>query len=194
LQRTAYIRAVPNLIRNRRTTMMLMQILIHTPLWVFALFLLLLWLGMRRMWTGRERLSRVTLLPLAMVGLSLYGVASAFGDSSLALAGWAAGVPVLAAIVLRRPLPAGVRYDPASRRFTVPGSVVPLALMMGIFFTKYVVGVKLALDPALAHQAGFALAVGTLYGAFSGTFAARAVRLWRLALQSERAAALSAGA
>lgn len=172
---------------------MLMQILIHTPLWVFALFLLLLWLGMRQLLTNQLKLSRVTLLPVAMIGLSLYGVAAAFGQSSggaRALAGWAAGVAVLGAVVLLRPLPAGVRYDAAHRRFTVPGSAVPLALMMGIFFTKYAVGVKLALDPALAQQAGFALAVGTVYGAFSGTFAARAARLWRLALQSERASAL----
>ena len=171
---------------------MLMQILIHTPLWVFALFLLLLWLGMRQLLTSQVKLSRVTLLPLAMVGLSLYGVASAFGQSPggpRALAGWAVGVAVLATIVLLRPLPTGVRYNAARRRFQLPGSAVPLMLMMGIFFTKYAVGVKLALDPALAQQAGFALAVGTVYGAFSGIFAARAARLWRLALQSERALA-----
>ncbi|WHZ10718.1 MAG: hypothetical protein OJF60_001157 [Burkholderiaceae bacterium] len=176
--------------------MMLMQILIHTPLWVFALFLLLLWLGLRQLLTSQLKLSRVTLLPLAMVGLSLYGVASAFGRSPggpSALAGWAVGVALLAAIVLLRPLPAGVRYDAARRRFIVPGSVVPLALMMGIFFTKYVVGVKLALDPALAQHADFALVVGTLYGAFSGTFAARAARLWRLALRSEHPGALRPG-
>lgn len=176
---------------------MLMQILIHTPLWVFALFLLLLWLGMRQLLTNQMKLSRVTLLPLAMIGLSLYGVASAFGQPQAgprALAGWAVGVALLATIVLLRPLPAGVRYDAASRRFTMPGSAVPLALMMGIFFTKYAVGVKFALDPALAHDAGVALVVGTLYGAFSGTFAARAVRLWRLALRSEQAGALNASA
>ncbi|MBS0315875.1 MAG: hypothetical protein JSR49_01980 [Proteobacteria bacterium] len=175
---------------------MLMQILIHTPLWVFALFLLLLWLGMRQMLPHQVKLPRATLLPLAMVGLSLYGVASAFGQSPggpLALAGWAIGAAVLAPVVLLRALPAGVRYDAANRRFQLPGSVVPLVLMMGIFCVKYAVGVKLALDPALAQHAGFALAIGTAYGAFSGTFAARAARLWRLALQSAHASALEPG-
>ena len=68
-----------------------------------------------------------------------------------------------------------------------PGSAVPLALMMGIFFTKYAVGVLLAMHPELRHQMGFALGISALYGGFSGIFAARALRLWTLALRSDRA-------
>jgi hypothetical protein len=54
---------------------------------------------------------------------------------------------------------------------------------MGIFFTKYAVAVALAMHPQLAHQGEVAFAVGALYGAFSGTFAARGIRLWMLALR-----------
>lgn len=53
--------------------------------------------------------------------------------------------------------------------------------MMGLFLTKYTVGVALALHPELRRQAAFGLAVPLLYGAFSGVFAARALRMWRLA-------------
>ena len=166
---------------------MLLQVLIHTPKWVFAVFALLLWLGGKQLLAGSVSLSRTTLVPLAMVAFSAFGVSSAFGTAPLPLAGWAAATLVLLALVLSRPLPLTTRYDAATRSFQIAGSAVPLVLMMGIFLAKYVVGVTLAMHPELAHQPTFALGVSTLYGAFSGIFAARALRLWKLALRSNGA-------
>ena len=168
---------------------MLLQIIAHTPRWVFAVFALLVWIGSRQLLAGRVSLTRVTIVPIAMAGLSVYGVLSAFGDSPMALAGWAVAAAVAVALVLRRPLPAATRYDAATRSFHVAGSAVPLALMMGIFLTKYVVGVQIALHPELAHHHNFALAIGTLYGAFSGIFTGRTLRLWKLAMRRDRAIA-----
>lgn len=165
---------------------MLFQILSNTPKWVFALFAALLWLGFSQMLTRRVRLPRITLLAVGMAGLSVYGTVSAFAAVPSALLAWLAVAAVVFAIVLSRPLPHGTRYDAARRSFTVPGSAVPLALMMGIFLTKYSVGITLAMQPAQAHDVTFALTVSALYGAFSGVFAARAARLWRLALVQDR--------
>jgi hypothetical protein len=170
---------------------MLLQIILHTPKWVFAVFVLLVWLGARQLLSGSVSLAKVTVMPIAMTALSVFGVLSAFGDSLGALLGWAAAAVVLIALVLQRPLPATTRYDAAAREFHVAGSAVPLMLMMGIFFTKYVVGVALAMHPELRQQASFAIAIPVLYGAFSGIFAARAVRLWRLAIATD---AMAAGA
>lgn len=170
---------------------MLLQIILHTPKWVFAVFVLLVWLGARQLLSGSVSLAKVTAMPIAMTALSVFGVLSAFGDSLGALLGWAAAAAALIALVLQRPLPATTRYDAAAREFHVAGSAVPLMLMMGIFFTKYVVGVALAMHPELRQQAGFAIAIPVLYGAFSGIFAARAVRLWRLAIATD---AMAAGA
>jgi len=166
---------------------MLLQILVHTPRWVFGLFALLFWFGANQLLASQVSLLRTTVMPVAMSGLSMYGVFSAFGDSPMALAGWAIAALVLAALVLQRALPASTSYDAATRRFQVPGSVVPLALMMGIFFTKYVVGVLMAMHPALAHDHNLAMGIGTLYGAFTGIFVARALRLWKLAIRQDRA-------
>ncbi|RYZ01671.1 MAG: hypothetical protein EOO24_14885 [Comamonadaceae bacterium] len=165
---------------------MLLQIISHTPRWVFAVFALLLWLGGRQLVAGSLSLTRVALMPVAMTGLSIYGVFSAFGDSPMALACWAIAAVAAAALVLERALPASTRFDADTRTFHVAGSAVPLMLMMGIFFTKYVVGVQIALHPELAHHHNFTLAIGTLYGAFSGIFAGRALRLWKLAARSGR--------
>lgn len=168
---------------------MLLQIILHTPKWVFAVFVLLVWLGARQLLSGSVSLAKVTVMPIAMTALSVFGVLSAFGDSLGALLGWAAAAVVLIALVLQRPLPATTRYDAAAREFHVAGSAVPLMLMMGIFFTKYVVGVALAMHPELRQQASFALGVPVLYGAFSGIFVARAVRLWKLAIGNDAMAA-----
>jgi hypothetical protein len=166
---------------------MMMQILSGTPKWVFVLFAALLWLGVQQMLPRRVGLNRATLMPLAMTGLSLYGVASAFGDQGLALLAWLAGTAVALAATLQLQSSTGIQYDATNRRFLMPGSMVPLALFMGIFFTKYAVGVSIGVQPALAHNAGFALAVSTLYGVFSGIFLGRAGRLWRIALQQNNA-------
>jgi hypothetical protein len=166
----------------------LLQIILHTPKWVFAAFVLLLWLGCKQLMSGSVSLAKVTVMPIAMTGLSLAGVISAFGDSPGALLGWAVAAAALILVVLQQALPASTCYDRSAREFQVAGSAVPLVLMMGIFFTKYVVGVALAMHPELRQQASFAVAIPMLYGAFSGIFAARAVRLWKLAIRTDAVA------
>ncbi|MDP9899203.1 DUF6622 family protein [Variovorax ginsengisoli] len=163
---------------------MLLQIVAHTPTWVFAVFALLIWLGSKQWIGGSVGLVRATVVPLAMAVFSLYGVVSAFAATPSALIGWAAAAAVGLLLVLQRRLPDSTRYDAARRSFHVAGSAVPLVLMMGIFSTKYVVGVQLVMHPELATHLNFALAIATLYGAFAGVFTGRAVRLCRLALRA----------
>jgi len=165
---------------------MLLQILANTPKWVFVLFAALLWLGLSQLLTRRVGLSRITGLAIGMSAFSLYGTVSAFAGVPMALLAWLAGAAAVFALLAGRAAPLGTRYDAATRRFTVPGSAVPLALMMGIFLTKYAVGITLGMQPAVARDLLFALAVSAVYGAFSGVFAARAARLWRLAMAQER--------
>ena len=162
---------------------MLLEILTYTPAWVFLIFALLLWLGSMQLRPSRPHLMRAIAMPLAMIVLAVFGVVTAFGRSAAGLwclLVWALAALLLAATVSRVRLHKAVCYDAASRRFAVPGSAVPLALMMGIFVTKYAVGVTLALHPGYAQQASFALSVSALYGVFSGVFAGRALRLLQL--------------
>jgi len=171
---------------------MLMQIVSHTPTWVFALFAGLLWLGGKQMLARRVKLARITLVALLMTGLSVAGVWSAFSGTAAALPVWALAAALVATLVSRRPLPQGTRFDKATQECVVPGSAVPLALMMGIFLTKYTVGVLLAMQPALAQQLGFAVGLSAAYGLFSGVFVGRALRLWQLALRMDRETGLQA--
>jgi hypothetical protein len=173
---------------------MLIQILTATPKWVFALFALLLWLGCKQLWSHSLSLARATAMPVAMTALSVYGVLSVFSHQPIAVLAWAGALLASAFVVLQRALPATTRYDAATRRFQVGGTAVPLMLMMGIFFTKYVVSVQVAMHPALTNDLGFALCIGALYGAFSGVFAARSLRLWKLARRDDGAPTAALGA
>ena len=173
---------------------MIYQIIIHTPVWVWALLALLLWLGIKQSLPGQPSLLRITVVPLVLTSLSLFGTVSAFGSAPAVMLTWLAAAAVLATGVLQRPLPDATRFDARTRTFQVPGSWVPLALMMGIFANKYVVGVTLNMHPEVAHEAIFTLGFSALYGAFSGVFAARAARLWRLALVQTRGSLLTQGA
>ncbi len=165
---------------------MLNQILTNTPPWVWVLLLALLWLGWSQTRARSASLRRITLMPLAMTGLSLYGTLTAFGAEPLVMLTWLGAGGVMATLVVQQALPQATHYDSETRRFALPGSWVPLMLILGIFMTKYVVGAVTAMQPALTRDVSFSLGFGALNGVFSGVFLARAARLWRLALQSDR--------
>jgi len=186
------VRGIPST-RLENAPTMLIQIVQHTPTWVFALFALLLWLGVKQLSTRTQGLPRALSMGLAMTGLAVYGAVSAFGAHAWALSAWAFAALAAFAWMVRQPLARGTRYDSWQGVFTLPGSWKPLALMMGIFATKYVVGVMLAMQPQLAGQVAFALPVALIYGLFTGVFASRSMRLWLLAQRGNRqGAALSA--
>ncbi len=164
------------------------EIVRQTPLWVWGVLTALLWLGVSQLRARRVALVRALAMPLAMTAFSVWGLASAFGAAGHALApmaAWlAAAVLVTAAALWFQPAAAsGTTYSAVTRSFCVPGSAMSLVLILGIFLTKYFVGVELALQPALARDSTFALQIATLYGVFNGVFAARTVRLCKLAHQ-----------
>lgn len=159
---------------------MLNQILTHTPVWVFALFAGLVALGLSQMRTREVPLSRAAILPLVMVLLSLMGTLSAFSGSPGSLFSWAAALTLTTVLLSMNPLSSDTVFHVASKRFTLPGSAVPLALMMAIFFTKYAVGAAVGMNAELAQQPTFTMGASAAYGLFSGAFLSRGLRLWRL--------------
>lgn len=162
------------------------SILSGTPTWVWFLLVFLAWMGLRQTLTQTASLRRVTLMPMALVALSLYGTVTVFGDQPLALLVWAKAAATTAFLVLRRPVAEGTRFDLDSQTFTLPGTWAPLALMMTIFCTKYAVGITNSVNPALLHSTTVALVVSAIYGLSSGVLIGRALRLWRLAMDADQ--------
>ena len=152
---------------------MLLEIIIHTPHWVWAIFVLLLWLGLSQSVDRTVTLRRVIMIPIAMTGLSLHGTFSAFHQVPWSWVLWLAAAVATVAWFGSNDLPAGVRFDPASGLFHLPGSWQPMLLMMAIFWSRYVVGVVLALHPELTQETASAALVASIYGALSGVFIGR---------------------
>jgi hypothetical protein len=172
-------RKMPAILSLHRNAMSA-RILSNTPLWVWGLLAALLALGLAQVRPRRIRLRRALALPSAMTILSLLGTVSSFGLVPPVILAWIAATGAAAWLALRRPLPALTRYDSVSGIFDLPGSWVPLALILGIFSIKYAVGAALAIQPALAVHASFASGIAALYGGMSGIFIGRAGRLWRM--------------
>jgi hypothetical protein len=168
---------------------MLNLILTQTPKWVWALLVALLWLGLSQTVSRTASLKRITIMPLAMIGLSIFGTLTVFGTNLMIVLAWLGAGAVMLALILRKTNSAAIKYDVEKRLFSLPGSWVPLALILGIFVTKYSVGFMTGMTPSIAQDLSFALFFTTLYGAFSGIFLARAVGLWRVAFQAEKSLA-----
>ena len=168
---------------------MFIAIVQHTPTWVWGLLAVLLALGLWQTRTREITLMRITILPLVMIALSLSGVFSAFGHFPVALGGWAAGVGAALAFARNAVAVRGAAWSPATGLLHVPGSWLPLALILGIFCVKYFAGASLALHPTLATDATFAGLCSLAYGSCSGLFLTRALSLRKLA---KPASALSA--
>ena len=162
----------------------ILEIVKRTPTWVWGLFAALLALGISQLRDQQPSLRRVTLVPIGMMVFGLYGLWSAFGSSpqiAAVMLIWLAATLLVSGAMLFLPVRSKARFEAATAQFSVPGSAVPLVLILGIFLTKYLAGVELGMNPSVARDASFALPIGLLYGAFNGLFAARALRLIRLA-------------
>lgn len=156
---------------------MIIDILSHTPRWVFALFFSLIYLGVQQSKAQIVSAKRLVVLPLAMLGMSFAGVSITFGTGALALACWLGALGIGAALALVLVSAKGVSYSSATRAFNLPGSWLPLFLMMGIFFTKYVVGANLSQHPGLLDLPGFVGVASAAYGFWSGVFFGRMMKI-----------------
>jgi uncharacterized membrane protein len=154
-----------------------------TPAWVWGLLAALLVMGYLQMRDRTVGLARVMVLPVVMGSFAVLGMVSAFGTAPRVVVAWLMSATLLVYALLRTGPAAGVRYDAAKREFFVPGSWVPMVLILAVFLTRYVVNVSLTMHPELKSEADVAIAISALYGVISGLFAGRALGLVRLALR-----------
>jgi hypothetical protein len=159
---------------------MFIQIITNAPVWIWPLLLGLIALGYTQTFSRRMSLRKVVIMPVAMMVFSILGTVSAFGMSLTSILPWIIALMGATALLGLRERPNGSFYDNHARVFRVSGSWVPMVLILAIFFTKFAVGVSLAIRPNLRLDPTFISTFSMLYGLFSGVFTGRAVRLIRL--------------
>lgn len=153
---------------------MIMTILLHTPAWVWLVLALLTALGARQARTHVLSPARVAVLPVLVIALSLVGVVRGYAVPAVAVVSWCAGFGAMIYLAGRRLAARGAHLEAATGRYVVPGSILPLLVLLTLFTAKYVSGVAVAMNPALAASAGFVATLSTVYGACSAVFYARA--------------------
>ena len=157
---------------------MLIQILSHTPLHVWAILAFLVHRGMVAARDREVEMRKLCIIPVVMLVLSLQDISARFGLDGIALAAWAAGMAIALPLVL---VCGADRIAAGSAPGTVRvrGSWMPLAMMMAVFFTRYAASVMLAVFPQAQQNALAAGLVCTLFGLFNGVFVGRLARdLW----------------
>ena len=155
---------------------MLQQILLHTPVYVWAILAFLVYRGVKAAADRDVPIYSIVIIPVVMFILSLQGIQSGFGMSGLAPWVWIGGIAVGLTLTWRLLDARKIVAQPERGVITQRGSWLPLALMMAIFCTKYVVAVMLAIQPGLKNEMAFTAAVCILYGLFNGVFIGRLLR------------------
>jgi hypothetical protein len=163
---------------------MLQQIILNTPVWVWALLAFLIYRGILASVDREVTLKRLLIIPGIMLALSVQGIVSTFGITPATALSWLPFIAVgaaLAWVMFRRD---SVMALPAKGAVFQRGSWTPMILMMGIFLTKYAVGVTLAMQPYHAHELLFAAGICALYGLFNGVFIGQVLRVFSIYRQA----------
>jgi hypothetical protein len=160
---------------------LIVQILSHTPIWVCALFFVLLGFGLIQTRTRTVGNITALLLPAGMIALSLGGINSSFGLTTLPLVAWGTAIAIATVVGYVFFRDKRIHREATDGKFFIPGSWVPLVVMMAIFFTKYVYAVMKASNADVISAPIFIGALCAVYGLLSGYFSSRAVNFIALA-------------
>jgi hypothetical protein len=84
----------------------------------------------------------------------------------------------------KKALPNTFQYDIELGKFYLPGSYVPLAMYLGIFAFKFMVGLMTGMHMPIVNEFIFVLVISAIYGLFSGVFLSSAWRLVQLRIRT----------
>jgi len=172
---------------NLPLDVVIVEVVRHTPVWVWGILAAIVVLGALQMRDHATSRLRLLAMPLGMGGYSLWGAVSAFGVQAPVLLAWTAGLSIALVSNARVGWPGKVRAD-GDGGFALPGSPLPLLLMLAVFALRYAVTVSLVLHPQWRVEAGFALPASIAAGFLAGLFAARARRILGTSSGGPRAA------
>jgi hypothetical protein len=159
---------------------MLLQIVLHTPGWVWGLLAALLALGVAQSRARAVHPLQLLALPLVLLGLGLSSLLPAFVSMPMLAVVWLAALGLGLRAGLGLPVAATTRWDSARRRLQLAGSWLPLVLILIIFSLRYAAAVSLALHPAWRQEMAVQVPLCLAFGALSGLFLGRALGLRRL--------------
>ncbi|MEH6414656.1 DUF6622 family protein [Pseudomonas sp. CGJS7] len=133
--------------------MPLSALLTHTPIWVYALLALLIWLGAQRLRPRTTSIARVWAVPAIFIAWGLAGLFTHDGGAAAVLGHWFAGALIGVGLGAWSLSPASLSFDHRNGLVRQPGSVLPMLRMLAIFLGHYVFQAIAAASPQLRNGA-----------------------------------------
>ncbi len=155
-----------------------MDILLHTPKWVFLLFFFLLYLSYIQINDRKLSKSRVFIVPIVMVCFSVFSIFSTFDLNlkNILIYILSLALGIFLNKILRFPSILKVENG----FFLVKGGFHYPILIMCVFFTKYFLGVISSVNPTLLLQNNFIISMLVLFGIYTGIFFRRLILIYKL--------------
>ncbi|WP_178133578.1 DUF6622 family protein [Vineibacter terrae] len=169
-------------------TTAIVQTFLHTPVWVWGLLALVLWLGWRGLQVQTVAPVRLAILPAVAVSVSLFNAMST-AHPALSVPAWllaaCLAAPLGGLIAARR----GLSVASGQGQLQLAGSWFPMALGLSIFVVRYAMGVAVGRQPSLAADLTWIVAAAAIGGAIAGIglgWLARLLLRYRRALRTGR--------
>lgn len=156
----------------------MINILQGTPLWVYAVFAMILYYGLRARSGSRESLDSLLIAPLILLVWSLWSM-SLGGHPLLALGAWTAGAVLGSLVAMLLFSTFGAVLDSGGEALLVPGTLKILGISLLFFVVKYWLGYQKAVHPEQATSVQMLSIGGAAAGFTVGLFWGRALKLYR---------------
>lgn len=154
-------------------------VVLYTPHWVFGLLAGLVVVGLMQVPSRAVPVKWVFIAPVSLLIMSLIGTLMDLGVRPLSLLPWVLGLALVTVLRLRMTADHPLAYNASSRCLWLPGSWVPLGVIMLIFALRYGVGMAKGMQwQHLEHPLYISLMSAAL-GACSGYFLAEGCRYFQ---------------
>lgn len=159
----------------------------NTPLWVYAILLLLCYYGIKALSPTRESKTSLLVTPSILLSWSVYSQNFAL-NPALSVGCWLAAVIVGGLIALAIFPRKGVALDDPKTGLIVPGTAKTLALYLMFFAVNYYFGYQNDVHPEQAAMLEMLLLKASASGVVCGLISGRAIKFYRLLrmLQAQR--------
>ena len=159
---------------------MLLQILTHTPVYVWFLLAGLIALGWAQSRDRQIRPLQLLALPALMLGLGGWALAPGIAALQLVALVWLGALALGTAGGLRTPQQPGTAWLARSGRFQLPGSWIPMGFILFIFMLRYCSSVAFVMHPEWHSLPSVRVTLALLLGLVSGLSVGRTLGLLRL--------------
>jgi hypothetical protein len=151
----------------------------NTPLWVYAVFLLLCYFGVKALSPTRESKVSLLITPPVLLVWSLYSL-NLTQNPQLSVSYWLVAVilgSVAGLIIFAR---RGVELDAPQTGLIVPGTIKTLAIYLLFFSVNYYFGYHAEVHPELSTTLQMILLKAGASGFASGLFCGRSIKFYRM--------------